>query len=750
MKILSIFLLSLTLMFTACGGGSSDEGTTKSTQFLSVPFTPAADTPIGIDKIVTMTFSAAIDRETADTTSIYIEDENRERIPASIVVSDSKISIIPTDYFIEDSRYTLVVTTDVADVDGLSLENTFSFTFTTSFGPDISPPSLVTYTPAEGSSVAPESNVTMEFDEVIVADDEGLFKLLNSDTNVSVAGITTVSDHQILFAPGSLLEHEGNYTATLVGIVKDVAGNEYNGTIRSWDFSVDPALDITAPSMVSLTPTDGTSADKATAIIMAFDERIMDDNASLEVKYSGTNTAIEGTSMVNDNTLNFVPTAELTPGEDYTVMVQGSVEDLAGNTYVGVTSWDFSVNPAVDSIAPAMLSLTPADGTSADKATTIIMAFDEDIHDSSASLEIIDSSTATVDGTLMINNNTVSFIPTSDLTPDEDYTVMLQGSVEDLAGNAYAGVTSWDFSVNPLVDSSAPAMLSLTPVDGTSADKGTNIIIAFGEEIADNGASLEVRDSSSDIVVGTSMIDDNTLSFIPTSDLIPGEDYTVTLQGSVQDLASNTYAGVTSWDFSVDPIVATMLTVTNIKRQGEKITIEFYEPLDPATVDGTDFLLNGGAIGLTGFIVKGGDWQVEFTADTTLTGDETITISGTVTDRLGNIHNGGIERDYSVLGLLTVWDVKNNSGLINVKFWEVLDQPIELEILDTSTVSADDFLIDGGAITFSDFRMKNDYEVEFTADTPLTGDEVITISGEIQDVGGNIHNYGIAVSHTFR
>ena len=751
MKISTYFLLLFTLFFTACGGGGSEKSPTNSAQFLTVSFAPAAtDQAISTEKIVTVTFSGVIDSSTVDATSVYIEDDNSTQVPASITVIGNKISIIPTDYFSEFSRYALVVTSTVSDIDGLKLKDDFTFSFTTSTGPDISPPSLVAYTPTPGTSVAPSSHIIMTFDETIIADETGLFELIDSDANQTVVGVTTVGDHEISFAPVEALSYDGNYTARLLGSVTDVAGNVYNGNVTDWTFSIDSAPDTLAPSLLSLTPADGTSADKATTIIMAFDEVIANNTAVLEVSFRGTNTVIAGTSTIENNIVSFVPDSELIPEEDYTVTLQDSVLDLAGNTYTGVTSWEFSVNPLADTTAPTLLSVTPADGTSADETTEIIMAFDEVIADNGASLEVRDSATDLVVGTSTITNNILTFAPNNDLIPGEDYTVTLLGSVQDAVPNTYVGVTSWDFSVNPLVDSTAPSMVSLTPADGTSADRATDVIISFDEELANNAASLEVRDSGSDLVVGSSTITNNTLTFVPDSDLIPGEDYTVTLQGTVLDLAGNSYTGVTSWDFATDPVVGTGLTVTNIKYKSDnKITIEFYEKLDNQIVSEADFLLNGGAIAFTDFKFKDGDWQVELKAVTTLVGTETITVSGTVQDKSGNVHNSGFPRDYSIAGVLSVWDVKMKDDKVTVKFWEIADLPSGQDVLDPSTIDASDFQINGGAISFSGLEIK-DYEVKFTADTPLSGDEVITIFGGIQDLAGNYHNYNVAVMHTFR
>ncbi len=316
----------------------------------------------------------------------------------------------------------------------------------------------------------------------------------------------------------------------------------------------------------------------------------------------------------------------------------------------------------------------------------------------------------------------------------------------DLVGNPYEGITSWDFSVNPLADGTAPILDSMTPANGTSADKATDIIMAFSETISGD-AQLQLKDRDSDTIIsGTPTMTANQIGFVPDSDLVPGANYTVTVQNNVTDLAGNPYAGILNWDFSVNPLVDAMLTVTHIKRNSNKITIEFYDKLDPSTVSESNFLINGGAINYSGFKVTPNKWQVEFTADTPLSGDENITISGTIADQLGNVHNGGIARDYSVSGILSVWDVKYSGDVVTVKFWEI---PGPLEKLNPLTINESDFLINGGAISFSGLNVK-DYEVKFTADTPLNGDEIISILGDIKDLDGNIHNYGVAVTHGFR
>ena len=197
--------------------------------------------------------------------------------------------------------------------------------------------------------------------------------------------------------------------------------------------------------------------------------------------------------------------------------------------------------------------------------------------------------------------------------------------------------------MNPLDDTTAPSLVSLTPADGTSADKSTYIIMEFDETIADNGVSLQLKDAdTSTIISGTSTVTGNVLLFIPDSDLTPDSNYTVTLQGTVEDVAGNAYAGITSWNFSI--IAVSDLSVLSVRHYGRLIGIEFSEDLDPLTVGKNDFAINGGAITFKLFKVY--EDIVILKADSNIIGTEDISVSGTIKDIYGNSHNNGVTAIY--------------------------------------------------------------------------------------------------------
>ncbi len=539
MKALSAFLVTLMFILTGCGGSGVDDHADTS-KYLRVSMASATiDSPVSVNKYVTLVFSSNIDETTVDASSVYIADENNISIAADLTVSKEKISIIPNEFFLPSNQYTIVVTTDVEDMEGRTLENIFTYAFVTASTPDTLPPSLLT-----------------------------------------------------------------------------------------------------------VTPEDNTQAPVTTDIIMEFDENIA-GNGVLQLKESDTNIIVNGTTMTSEYTLHFVPEGNLTYGSNYTVSLQGTVEDLAGNAYGGLTSWNFSVTPEEDLMPPSLISVTPADGTKAAKTTDIVMEFDESISGNGV-LQLKESDTnITVNGTTTISNNTLRFIPDSDLMPDANYTVTLLGSVNDLAGNAYSGLTSWDFSVNPLVDITPPSLISVTPADGTEAAKTTDIVMEFDESITGDGA-IQLKDSDTNIIVnGTTTISGSTLYFIPQSDLVQDSNYTVTLQGTVEDLAGNDYGGLRSWNFSIIPV--SDLRVVSASHSGKVIRIEFSEDLNASTVSESDFAINGGSITFDHLIIQN-NHTVKFVADSNLSGTEDISVSGTIKDIYGNSHNNGVTAIYNLGG----------------------------------------------------------------------------------------------------
>jgi len=264
-----------------------------------------------------------------------------------------------------------------------------------------------------------------------------------------------------------------------------------------------------------------------------------------------------------------------------------------------------------------------------------------------SSVYIADENNVPIAATLTVSKEKISIIPFEFFLPNKPYTIVVTTAVEDIKGRTLENTFTFAFVTALIPDTSPPWLISVTPADGTSVAKTTQIVMEFDETIVGNGV-LQLKESDTNTTVnGTMTINDNTLRFVPEGNLIQGSNYTVALQGTVEDLAGNAYDGLTSWNFSVIP--ASDLRAVSVTYSGKVIRVEFSEYLDPSTVSESDFAINGGSITFKHLIMEDKN-IVKFIADSNINGTEEISVSGTIKDIYGNSHNNGVTAIYNLGG----------------------------------------------------------------------------------------------------
>jgi hypothetical protein len=263
-----------------------------------------------------------------------------------------------------------------------------------------------------------------------------------------------------------------------------------------------------------------------------------------------------------------------------------------------------------------------------------------------SSVYIADENNVPITAVLKVSEEKISIIPDEFFLPNKEYTIVVTTAVKDSAGRTLENTFAYTFITASFSDNIPPSLLSVTPVDGIEALATTEIFMEFDEDIAGDGV-LQLENSDTNIMVnGTTMISDHTLHFVPHSDLDQGSSYTVTLQGTVEDLAGNAYDGLTSWNFSVIDLI-----VVSVSYTGQVIRIEFSEPLDPdpSTVTESDFTIfdiNGDPVSFGLTTIEDGDTTVHLNVKSKIDGTEEISVSGTIKDIYGNSHNNGVTAIY--------------------------------------------------------------------------------------------------------
>jgi len=148
--------------------------------------------------------------------------------------------------------------------------------------------------------------------------------------------------------------------------------------------------------------------------------------------------------------------------------------------------------------------------------------------------------------------------------PDDLFTGLIDGTQSAPTRIYMPSYYMGSSGVEVLSDTTSPTLISSTPADdATHVLLGSDIVLNFSEAIQGTG-SIEIHTGSSTGAVVASydlatspdiIIAGNTLTINPAKELENSTHYFVTVSdGSIEDLAGNSYAGTMSYDFTTAPM----------------------------------------------------------------------------------------------------------------------------------------------------------------------------------------------------
>src|SRR5574343_189518 len=228
--------------------------------------------------------------------------------------------------------------------------------------------------------------------------------------------------------------------------------------------SLGAAADATAPTVSSFNPSDGATGVAVNSnITLTFSEAIQRGTGSIQLRSgSASGTVVEtfdaassSRLSISGSTLTVDPTSTLSANTQYFLtFAAGTVKDLAGNSYAGVSTDNFKT--LSDTTAPTVSLFNPTDGaTGVAVDSNITLTFSEAIQrgtgaiqlrSGSASGTVVESFDAASSSRLSISGSTLTVDPTSTLSANTQYFLTFAaGTVKDLAGNSYAGVSTDNF-----------------------------------------------------------------------------------------------------------------------------------------------------------------------------------------------------------------------------------------------------------------------------------------------------------------
>jgi hypothetical protein len=219
-------------------------------------------------------------------------------------------------------------------------------------------------------------------------------------------------------------------------------------------------------------------------------------------------------------------------------------------------SSDVTVTLTSTSDAPSVSSTTPTNAqTSVSINTKVTVLFSMTVLASSVTTDTfyLKSAQGNVSGTVTVDGSTAVFAPSEALQPLTVYTAVVSGNVQNTNGLTMGTDYTWSFTTGEKPDTTPPQVKETSPTSGATNISTTSTVSAVFTKNIDpstvTSSTFTVKASGAS-VQGTISTLGNSVSFVPTTALQAGVLYSVTLGGTIKDLAGNAMGTDYTWSFT--------------------------------------------------------------------------------------------------------------------------------------------------------------------------------------------------------
>ena len=426
---------------------------------------------------------------------------------------------------------------------------------------------------AINSKIAATFNVEMDPSTVTSTS----FNLKQGTT--AVAGVVAYTGTTATYTPTANLAVNTNYTVTITTDVKDSFGKSISKNYVS-SFTTSAVADLIPPTVTLTDPANNaTGVSLNHLIVVTFSEPI--DPATINVLTFGVKQGsvdVSGLVTSTGATATFTSTNNLLPNKVYTGTITTGAKDMAGNALHNQFTFSFTSGNAADIILPMVQSTIPLNNAlNVARNSEIVFTFSEamDPLTINTSTFTLMQGTTPVAGTMAYSGITATFIPTNSLAASTTYTATITTGAKDLAGNALAANTVWNFTTSAVVDLILPTVLSTSPLDNATGVAGnTGIAITFSKVMD----PLSITTSTFTLMQGTTPVagtitySGTTARFSPLNPLAISTNYTAKLTTGAKDLAGNALASNTVFSFTTGSAIAT-LAMVNLGKAGDYVIL---------------------------------------------------------------------------------------------------------------------------------------------------------------------------------
>jgi methionine-rich copper-binding protein CopC len=444
-----------------------------------------------------------------------------------------------------------------------------SAVFSTGTAADLTAPTVGAVNPVDGATgIFTNQTVTVQFSEPLnpATVTAASVALTAGGSPVAVQRTVTNSGSAVVLVPDQLLSPTTTYTVTVAATVTDAAGNALAAPFTS-TFTTTTTVDNFRPSVVNISPANGTTGVTANALItVTFSEPMNPGSVnSNNLSIDGPEGRVRGTYVLsaNNTVVTFTPTFPLFAGRSYTITSRVSLQDVVGNALVNPQTTTFTtvLAPGTGALpTAATLTINPGslfanglipttviisnillNGSPAPNGTIIGVTASPAYVQTSAGGTISGPSTgASPDGRFLLfatlgASVTVSYTPPdlTSLPPNQTASGVVQVAAVDADGwpvNLIGQGTALLFAVQSATINASPTAI---PANGSSTSSLTvtvrdrnNALVPDGTKVGLTAAAIFQSSVGGTILGGTTSVGDPRIQIFTTA----GGQFTTTYQ----------------------------------------------------------------------------------------------------------------------------------------------------------------------------------------------------------------------------
>ncbi len=735
-----------------------------------VEFTEPANNASGVptNSIFSVRFSERIDPVSINTSTVYLRDSTTGSHVAGTIALDQDgrtLSFVPEQALAVGRDYRLYAY-PVHDLAGNTRYHSHSATV--GFEEDLTPPE-VSFTSVDNNVAEVPTNVRIRilFNEPVTRDAANGVSLNDGFESIAINTSFSADRRMITITPVQLLNSSTSYTLTISG-VSDLSSNIQQGSVIR-NFVTDLGADIVSGQVLYTSPAANSTVPANTPVVIRFNDRIdylsiNDSSLRLINMDSGQQIDVDYALSMDGHSITMTPTRPLEIGQRYRVYVTYStyLYDLSGNS-INSMNYIFTVDRDTDLTGgSAVFTTLQQDMVDVPVNTRLRVTFSEPVsaiclQDANVQLQ---SMLGSISGSVSLDTDqrTVVFAAGNTLDVSTGYTLSISGLCD------YAGNVIDDYSVNfttatlATADTTGP-VVSIIPSSGsTGVALESSIVFNFDEPVDPTTLDLiSINAGGLGAVPGSYTLNaDNTVAtFVPDNPLPAA--YRINISARLAtDLAGNLTRSGYSVYFDVEPttdsIAPEVLLVTPNDGMSDvsltaPVVLRFSEPLDPSTVNDSNFSLYANGEIIRPSVSRSSDSQtVTLNASLPANSVVNILVSSDVTDLVGNNLADFVSSVMTTVSFdssrPSVTGVYPGNGSNNVSS----DQTIQVffnEALDQATLVNSVHVSENGELISGSLNMSADGNVvEFIPDSPFAEGSLVQlfIDSTATDLSGNILN----------